>query len=130
MTRKPLQLLLPCHAHLDSYSSPSSAPNLRRRPITHTRHRHFKRVCRYARSSDYAYGAATAAIPPGLLYYWEQVSPSHVGKGGFAPVMRLAGVLGACAGFLMFYQRSLRTSRFSPPPSSAASACGRYPAAA
>jgi len=43
------------------------------------------------------------------MLYWEQVSPSHVGKGGFAPIMRLAGVLGVGAGFLLFYQRSLRT---------------------
>lgn len=50
-----------------------------------------------------------AAIPPGLMFYWEQVSPSHVGRGGFAPVMRLAGALGGIAGFLLFYQRSLRT---------------------
>jgi len=43
------------------------------------------------------------------MLYWEQVSPSHVGKGGFAPIMRLSGVLGVGAGFLLFYQRSLRT---------------------
>lgn len=69
---------------------------------------HISRVLKYARSSDYAYGAGMAVIPPGLMFYWEQVSPSHVGKGGLAPVMRLAGALGGIAGFLLFYQRSLR----------------------
>jgi len=42
------------------------------------------------------------------MYYWEVVSPSHVGKGGFAPIMRLACGIGAMAGFLLFYQNSLR----------------------
>jgi len=55
-----------------------------------------------------------AAIPPGLMFYWEQVSPSHVGKGGLAPVMRLAGALGGIAGFLLFYQRSLRSLAYTP----------------
>lgn len=85
---------------------------------THT-HSHFKRTIRYARTSDYVYGAGMSAIPPGLLFYWEQVSPSHVGKGGFAPVMRLAGALGGVAGFLLFYQRSLRESILPPMPKSA-----------
>jgi len=43
------------------------------------------------------------------MMYWEQVSPSHVGKGGFAPIMRLAGVIGVGAGFMLFYQRSIST---------------------
>jgi len=46
------------------------------------------------------------------MMYWEQVSPSHVGKGGFAPIMRLAGVIGVGAGFMLFYQRSI--SMFTP----------------
>ncbi|KAH8816826.1 NADH-ubiquinone oxidoreductase complex I, 21 kDa subunit-domain-containing protein [Xylogone sp. PMI_703] len=68
---------------------------------------HFKRVVGYARSSDYAVGAATAAAGPGLMMLWERIAPSHVGKGGFAPIMRLTGVIGLGAGFLVFYQRSI-----------------------
>ncbi|RFU25969.1 hypothetical protein B7463_g10363, partial [Scytalidium lignicola] len=68
---------------------------------------HFKRVVRYARPSDYAAGAATAAAGPGLMMLWEKISPSHVGKGGFAPIMRLTGVIGLGAGFLLCYQRSI-----------------------
>ncbi|RDL41610.1 putative NADH-ubiquinone oxidoreductase 21 kDa subunit [Venustampulla echinocandica] len=67
---------------------------------------HFKRVCRYARRSDYAVGAATAAFPPIAMLVMEKIQPSMVGKGGFAPIMRLTGVIGLSAGFLMFYQRS------------------------
>jgi len=51
-----------------------------------------------------------AAFPPGLIYTYEKFAPSGVGKGGFAPIMRLNGVLGLGAGFLLFYQSSLRTS--------------------
>jgi hypothetical protein len=72
--------------------------------------RHFKRVIKYARPSDYAYGATAAAAGPGLMLLWERISPSYVGKGGFAPIMRLTGVIGVGAGFLMFYQRSIRLS--------------------
>lgn len=74
-----------------------------------TGNRHFKRVVGYARTSDYLAGGATAAAGPALMLLWERVSPSHVGKGGFPPIMRLAGVLGLGAGFLVFYQRSIRT---------------------
>ncbi|PBP26668.1 putative NADH-ubiquinone oxidoreductase 21 kDa subunit [Diplocarpon rosae] len=68
---------------------------------------HFKRVVGYARKSDYAAGAATAALGPGLMLTWERIAPSLVGKGGFAPIMRLSGAVGLSAGFLMFYQRSI-----------------------
>lgn len=71
---------------------------------------HFKRVVSYARGSDYGAGAALFCVPPGLMFYWERVSPSYVGKGGFAPIMRLQFVLGGIAGFIYFYQRS--TLRF------------------
>jgi hypothetical protein len=71
--------------------------------------RHIKRVLAYARSSDYAVGAATATAGPGLMLLMEKISPSLVGKGGFAPIMRLSGAIGLGAGFVMFYQRSLRT---------------------
>jgi len=68
---------------------------------------HFKRVIKYARPSDYAVGAVTAAASPALMLLWERISPSHVGKGGFAPIMRLSGVIGLGAGFFTFYQRSI-----------------------
>lgn len=53
-----------------------------------------------------------AAAGPGLMLTWEKIAPSYVGKGGFAPIMRLAGFVGLTAGFLTMYQRSIRT--FSP----------------
>ncbi|KAI4127553.1 MAG: hypothetical protein LQ338_003158 [Usnochroma carphineum] len=61
----------------------------------------------YARSSDYAVGAATAAAGPAFMLLWERLSPSYVGKGGFAPIMRLVGVIGITGGFLQFYNRSI-----------------------
>jgi hypothetical protein len=76
-------------------------------------YRHIKRVLGYARPSDYVAGATTAVAGPGLMLLWERVAPSFVGKGGFAPIMRLAGVIGAGAGFLMVYQRSISASIFS-----------------
>lgn len=51
----------------------------------------------------------TAAFGPSLMLLWERIAPSYVGKGGFAPIMRLTGVIGAGAGFLFFYNRSIRT---------------------
>ncbi|KAL2758599.1 hypothetical protein ACRALDRAFT_2091694, partial [Sodiomyces alcalophilus JCM 7366] len=67
---------------------------------------HFKRVLRYARPSDYAHGAAAAAFGPAALLTLERFAPSHVGKGGFAPAMRLVTAIGLTGGFLYFYQRS------------------------
>ncbi|KAI4155243.1 MAG: hypothetical protein L6R39_001276 [Caloplaca ligustica] len=66
---------------------------------------HFKRVCRYARRSDYAVGATAAAAAPAFMLLWERLSPSYVGKGGFAPIMRLVSVIGITGGFLEFYIR-------------------------
>ncbi|PSR94007.1 NADH-ubiquinone oxidoreductase complex I, 21 kDa subunit-domain-containing protein [Coniella lustricola] len=68
---------------------------------------HFKRVVGYARPSDYAFGTVAAAAGPGLMYTMEKFAPSYVGRGGFAPVMRLAGAIGLCGGFLAFYNRSI-----------------------
>ncbi|KIN07969.1 hypothetical protein OIDMADRAFT_107982 [Oidiodendron maius Zn] len=68
---------------------------------------HIKRVISYARPSDYAVGAATATAGPGLMLLMERISPSLVGKGGFAPIMRLTGAIGVGAGFVMLYQRSI-----------------------
>ncbi|KAL7783896.1 NADH-ubiquinone oxidoreductase 21 kDa subunit [Trichoderma ceciliae] len=67
---------------------------------------HFKRVVRYARTSDYVAGATAAAFAPTALYALERLAPSHVGRGGFAKAMRLAGFIGLAGGFLYFYQRS------------------------
>lgn len=41
------------------------------------------------------------------MLWWERVSPSEVGKGGFASIMRLSGALSLTAGFLLFYSRSI-----------------------
>ncbi|ROV86948.1 hypothetical protein VMCG_10768 [Cytospora schulzeri] len=71
---------------------------------------HFKRVVGYARPSDYAFGAATAAAGPGLLWAMERIAPSYVGRGGFARAMRLCGFIGLCGGFLAFYNRSISMS--------------------
>lgn len=48
-------------------------------------------------------------MSPGLMLYWEQVSPSFVGKGGFAPVMRLSGAVGLTGMFIFAYSRSTST---------------------
>mgnify|MGYP003624105573 CR=1 FL=1 len=61
---------------------------------------------RYTRPSDWAYGAAVGAISPALMLYWEKVSPSFVGKGGFAPIMRLSGAIGVTGAFMFAYTRS------------------------
>lgn len=51
-----------------------------------------------------------AAFGPAALLTLERFAPSHVGKGGFAPAMRLVTAIGLTGGFLYFYQRSARTS--------------------
>lgn len=74
-----------------------------------SRNSHFKRVVGYARTSDYVAGAAAAGFAPAGLYALERLAPSHVGRGGLAKAMRLAGFIGLAGGFLYFYQRSART---------------------
>lgn len=44
------------------------------------------------------------------MLYWEKVSPSFVGKGGFAPIMRLSGAVGVTGAFMFAYTRSTSTS--------------------
>ena len=63
--------------------------------------RHFKRVVRYARPADYATWAGTTAFVPGALWLMERVHPSGVGRGGFAPMMRLATAIGFGSGFIL-----------------------------
>ncbi|KAE8148850.1 NADH-ubiquinone oxidoreductase complex I, 21 kDa subunit-domain-containing protein [Aspergillus avenaceus] len=67
---------------------------------------HLRRVFRYARPSDYAVAGSAAAASPLAFWAMERVSPSHVGKGGFAPVMRLATAIGLIGGLHVLYQRS------------------------
>lgn len=47
------------------------------------------------------------------MLYWEKISPSFVGKGGFAPIMRLSGAIGVTGAFMFAYTRS--TSTFGSP---------------
>ncbi|CBX91141.1 hypothetical protein IAQ61_002602 [Plenodomus lingam] len=67
---------------------------------------HISRVLRYTRPSDWLQGAALGAMSPGLMLYWERISPSFVGKGGFAPIMRLTGAVGVTGCFIFAYTRS------------------------
>lgn len=48
------------------------------------------------------------------MLYWEKVSPSFVGKGGFAPVMRLSGAVGLTGAFIFAYSRSSGTCKGEP----------------
>lgn len=63
----------------------------------------------YARPGDYVWGAAAASVAPVGLMTLEKFAPSHVGKGGFPKMLRLATFVGLAGGFLYFYQRSSRT---------------------
>jgi hypothetical protein len=67
-----------------------------------------RRVFGYARSSDYAVAGAAASASPIAFWVMERVSPSHVGRGGFSPVMRLATAVGLLGGLHIMYQRSCR----------------------
>ncbi|KAI1101886.1 NADH-ubiquinone oxidoreductase complex I, 21 kDa subunit-domain-containing protein [Jackrogersella minutella] len=89
----------PQQTYIPSKVTPSEYPLIDNDP-------HFRRVVGYARTSDYIHGTVAAAAGPGLLLTMEKFAPSHVGRGGFARALRLAGVIGAIGGFLYFYQRS------------------------
>ncbi|KAE8348537.1 NADH-ubiquinone oxidoreductase complex I, 21 kDa subunit-domain-containing protein [Aspergillus coremiiformis] len=67
---------------------------------------HLRRVVGYARPSDYAIAGGAAVASPLAFWAMERVSPSHVGRGGFAPVMRLATAIGIIGGLHVLYQRS------------------------
>ncbi|OJJ55790.1 hypothetical protein ASPSYDRAFT_433975 [Aspergillus sydowii CBS 593.65] len=67
---------------------------------------HVRRVFGYARPSDYAVAGGAAAASPLAFWVMERMSPSHVGRGGFSPVMRLATAVGVIGGLHILYQRS------------------------
>ncbi|KAL4902879.1 hypothetical protein BDW74DRAFT_180576 [Aspergillus multicolor] len=67
---------------------------------------HVRRVFGYARPSDYVVAGASAAASPLAFWVMERVSPSHVGRGGFSPVMRLAVAIGLLGGTHILYSRS------------------------
>ncbi|KAL2832371.1 NADH-ubiquinone oxidoreductase complex I, 21 kDa subunit-domain-containing protein [Aspergillus cavernicola] len=67
---------------------------------------HIGRVFGYARPRDYVIAGAAAAACPISFWVMERVSPSHVGRGGFAPLMRLAGAVGVIGAGHLLYQRS------------------------
>ncbi|PNS17143.1 NADH-ubiquinone oxidoreductase 20 subunit [Sphaceloma murrayae] len=70
---------------------------------------HFKRVVRYARASDYAYGAGMAAAIPGGFVLMDRISPfPGMPKSAYKGPLRLNYVLGLTAGFLVFYSRSIQ----------------------
>ncbi|MCJ1462550.1 hypothetical protein MMC07_001152 [Pseudocyphellaria aurata] len=68
---------------------------------------HIKRVCKYARRSDYVAGTLSTMAGPALMLLWERISPSMVGKGGFARIMRLETAISVTFGFFVFYERSI-----------------------
>ena len=45
------------------------------------------------------------------MWFWEKRSPSFVGKGGFAPMMRLTIACSATAAFFRVYQKSTSMQR-------------------
>jgi len=61
------------------------------------------------RGSDYLAGTAFAAAGPVAFLVMDRVSPSQIGKGGFAGPMRLMSAVGLTAGFLLAYSRSIST---------------------
>lgn len=84
--------------------------NIIPRSLLTTTLRHFTRVLKYARPEDYAWGALMSTFGPTLMLTWERISPSYVGRGGFAPLMRLSWAIGLGAGFYSVYQQSTGTN--------------------
>ena len=68
--------------------------------------RHFTRVVRYARLSDYYTAAYTAAAGPALYLLMDKLSPTSASKAARAGNLRLVGALGITAGFFRLYTRS------------------------
>lgn len=89
-------------------------PGFTRFDKAHLVTRHLKRVFGYARPSDWAVAGGMASAAPISFWVMERVSPSHVGRGGFAPVMRLATAVGLLGGLHVLYQRSCRKTTLSP----------------
>jgi hypothetical protein len=83
-----------------------------------THNRHFSRVVRYMRPSDYAVLAACTAGAPGAIWALEKGWPTFNTRGTFMRIIRLTGAIGLTAGFLL---ATTRTSRMpillSPLPS-------------
>ncbi|TYJ52571.1 hypothetical protein B9479_006821 [Cryptococcus floricola] len=67
---------------------------------------HFKRVISYMRPSDYGVWAGATAAGPGLLYLYERVAPTLSNPASFKGALRVSGVLGFMAGFMLSYQNS------------------------
>lgn len=44
---------------------------------------------------------------PSVMLYWERISPSEVGRGGFSSIMRISTGMGLLSGFYLFYSRSI-----------------------
>ncbi|KAI8321686.1 hypothetical protein GQ54DRAFT_289301 [Martensiomyces pterosporus] len=70
----------------------------------------FSRVIRYFRPSDYAIGGVLAAFGPAFMYWMEKYQPSGNPGKPLIRSMKIAGGLGAFAGFLTAY--SLVSARF------------------
>lgn len=58
------------------------------------------------RREDMALGAGVSLIGPVGMLWAERVSPSYVGRGGFAPIMRLNCAIGVIAGFIIAFNQS------------------------
>jgi hypothetical protein len=63
-------------------------------------------VIRYARPSDWLYGAALAAGGPAAFWFLEWSGPSIRHRRNMMFGYRLAAAVGLVGGFLCFYQRS------------------------
>ncbi|KAJ2719747.1 hypothetical protein GGI07_005024 [Coemansia sp. Benny D115] len=70
----------------------------------------FTRVVRYFRISDYAIAAGMTALGPGFMYWMEKYQPTGITGKPLMRAMKIAGGVGAIAGFLTAY--SLVSARF------------------
>jgi hypothetical protein len=58
------------------------------------------------RREDIATGAGFSLIGPAGMWWLEKLSPSYVGRGGFAPIMRLTVAISAIGGFFIAFNKS------------------------
>ncbi|KAJ1803962.1 hypothetical protein LPJ56_005725, partial [Coemansia sp. RSA 2599] len=63
----------------------------------------FSRVVRYFRPTDYAVAAGITALGPAFMYWMEKYQPSGNPGKPLVRAMKLAGGLGAMAGFCTAY---------------------------